>query len=64
MPGPLGYASPGDTIAQERLQPPHKGQTYMGEHNMLSALSKMYADNTNFLKNCLVDMRILSLIIP
>lgn len=37
------------TITQERLQPPHKGWTHMGELNMLSVLSKMYAVITNLI---------------
>lgn len=41
MPDPLAYASPGETtITQERLQPPLKGQTHMGEH-AISTLKSM-----------------------
>lgn len=51
MPDPLGCVSPGETtVTQERLQPPHEGQTHLGEHNVLSTLSGRYADTTIFKK--------------
>lgn len=48
---PWAMHYPGETtVSQKRLQQLQEGQTPVGKHNALAALSKRYADTTFFKK--------------